>query len=52
VRLRRVPKLDDERVTFERLLYETALDTFAATVNQPHFTKARLVSSVHVLFDH
>ena len=49
--LRRVPELLDERMVLERLLDDPALNTFAASVNQPHFAKAGLMRGADVLDD-
>ena len=51
VRFRRVPELHDQRMVFERLLDDAALNAFAASMNQPNFAKARFVRSRHVLDD-
>lgn len=50
--LRRVPELDDERMVFERVLDDPALDAFAASVNQSHFAQAGFVCRRDVLDHH
>lgn len=49
--LRRVPELLDERMPFERLLDDAALDTLAAAVNQSNLAKACLVRDSEVFGD-
>ena len=49
--LRRVPELHDERMVLERLLDDAALNTFAASVNQPHLAQAGFVRGADVLDD-
>ena len=40
-----------ERVSFERLLNNSALHTDPAAVDEPHLTKSRRMSFVDILFD-
>jgi hypothetical protein len=47
-----IPEFLDERVTFERVLHDSALDTRAATVDQSHLTQSIVVRRVDVLLDH
>ena len=49
--LRRIPELHDERMVLERLLDDPALNTFAASVNQPDFSKAGFMRGADVLDD-
>ena len=49
--LRRIPELLDERMVLERLLDDPALNTFAASVNQPHLAKAGFMRGADVLDD-
>ena len=49
--LRSVPELDNERMVLECLLNDSALNTFAASVNQSHFAQARFVRGSDVLDD-
>ena len=49
--LRRVPELHDERVVLERLLDDAPLNTFAASVNQPHLAQACFVCRADVFLD-
>lgn len=51
MRLRGVPELLDQGVTFERLLHDTALYAFAPAVNQPDLAQAGFVCGVHVFLD-
>ena len=51
MRLRGVPELLDERVAFERLLDDAALDPLAAAVNETYLAEASLVGGADVLFD-
>lgn len=47
-----VPEFSDQGMLLERLLDDAALDAFAAAVNQPDLTEARLVCGADVLLDH
>lgn len=47
-----VPELDDQRVTFEHGLHDSALDPLAAAVNEPKFAEAGVVCGLKVFFDH
>ncbi len=49
--LRRIPELLDERMVLERLLDDPALNTFATSVNQPHFAKAGFMRGADILDD-
>jgi len=51
VRLGGVPELLDERVAFERLLDDAALDPLAAAVNETYLAETRLVGGADVLVD-
>lgn len=51
VRLGGVPELLDERVAFERLLDDAALDPLAAAVNQAYLAEAGFVGGADVLID-
>ena len=46
-----VPELGDERVPLERLLDDSALDAFAAAVNESNLPSACVVRRAHVLLD-
>ena len=46
-----VPELRDEGMPFECLLDDSALDPFAAAVDQPHLAEPGGMGLVHVLFD-
>ena len=51
MRLRRVPKLIDQRMAPEHTLHDGALHALAASVNQTYLTQAGLARRVHVLID-
>src|SRR6266566_1372469 len=51
MRLRRIPEFGDERMSFERLLHDAALNTAAAPVNQADLAETLLPRGVHVLLD-
>jgi hypothetical protein len=46
-----IPEFGDEWMPLERLLNDAPLNAFAAAMNQPHFTKSRLVRRCDVLLD-
>ena len=52
VRFVGIPELDDQRMPFERLLHDAALNSFAAAVDQTHLAQAGLVRRVDVVLDH
>jgi hypothetical protein len=49
--VRRVEKLDHERVLLEHFLHDAALDADAASMNQPHLAQTGGVSRADVLVD-
>ena len=51
VSLRCVPEFDDQRMSFERLLHNPALDAFAPAMNQPHLAQSGFVSCGDVFLD-
>jgi len=51
VRFRGVPELNDQRVSFERLLHDPSLNALAPSVNESYFTETGPVCGVDVLFD-
>lgn len=51
VRIRSVPELDDERVSIEQGLHETALHAPAPSVDQADFPEPRRVGCLQVLVD-
>jgi hypothetical protein len=48
VRHRIVPELDDARVTIERSLHGSSLDSAPSSVHDPHFDESRLRGGVHI----
>lgn len=46
-----VRKLQHERMAFERLLHDGALDAYAAAVDEPHFAEPRCVRCRHIFLD-
>ena len=51
VRFRCVPEFLDERMAFERLLHDAALDAFSAAVNQSDFTESGGMCGIDVVLD-
>ena len=51
VRLRGIPELDDERMSFERLLHDAALHAVAAAVNQADLAQPAAPCGEDVLLD-
>jgi hypothetical protein len=52
VRLRRVPELVYQRMLFECLLDDPALNAFSPSMNEPYLSEPGLVGGSDVLFDH
>ena len=51
MRLRRIPELGDQRMPFERLLDDAALNAAAASMNEADLAEAALPGRVHVRLD-
>src|SRR4029079_10429724 len=47
-----IPEFFDERMPFERLLYDAPLDAFAAAVDDPQLAQAEARGFVDVVTDH
>lgn len=51
VGFRGIPEFNDQRMPFQHLVHDAALNALATAVNQPHFGEPGLMRRVHVFLD-